>query len=94
MLFRSLPTNLPYIAASAPNLGNILVANVNTVFSSHDGGSTWQLASTGLPVMGMILGGSGPEPIRCVLQSDGLIHMYLSSRGWSVFEAVLPAATP
>ncbi len=43
----------------------------------------------------MILGGTGPEPIRWAAQSDGLIHMYLASRGWSLFEAVLaPGAIP
>ena len=88
-----LPTNLPYLAASAPNLGTIVVANVNAVFSSHDGGSTWLLASNGLPVTPMILGGSGPEPVRWAVQSDGLVHMYLASRGWSLFQAVLPAGS-
>src|SRR5581483_8447641 len=90
-----LPTNLAYLAAAAPNLGTIVVANPNAVFSSHDGGSTWMTASNGLPATPMILGGTGPEPIRWAAQSDGLIHMYLASRGWSLFEAVLaPGAIP
>src|SRR5208282_4799621 len=63
-------TNLPFLAASAPNLSTVFAANVDTVFVSHDLGRTWLLASNNLPAMGMILGGSGPEPIRWAVQSE------------------------
>jgi hypothetical protein len=87
-----LSTSVPFLSVAAPNLGSVFAADTQTVYVSHDLGSTWLLASTGLPVLDMALAGpGGTHTLRWAVQSDGLIHLYLASRGWSVFQAVLPS---
>jgi hypothetical protein len=86
-----LPTSRPFLGVAAPNLGAVFAADSQTVYVSHDLGSTWLVASIGLPVLDMALAGpGGTHTLRWAVQSDGLIHLYLASRGWSVFQAVLP----
>ena len=87
-----LSTSLPFLCVTAPNLGSVFAADPQTVYVSHDLGTTWLLASNGLPLHDMALGGpGGAQTLRWAVQSDGLVHLYLASRGWSVFQAVLPA---
>lgn len=87
-----LPTSRPFLSVAAPNLGSVFAADTQTVYVTHDLGSTWLLAPTGLPALDMALAGpGGTHTLRWAVQSDGLVHLYLASRGWSVFEAVLPA---
>jgi hypothetical protein len=80
----SLPSNLPFTAVEAPDLGSVFVSSIANVYSSHDLGSSWMIASDGLPVVAQA------TDLHAVTQPDGTRYLYLATYGWSLWRAALP----
>jgi hypothetical protein len=79
-----LPASLGFLSVDGPALGSIFVATNDRVFVTHDLGSTWLLASDGLPAVVQ------SNELHYALNPDGQAYMYLSTYGWSMFRAALP----
>ena len=79
-----LPTSLPFTAVAAADTGWVFAATRQQVYVTHDLGSTWLVASTGLPAVAQA------ESLRYVQQPDGSRFLYLATYGWSMFRARLP----
>ena len=78
-----LPSNLPFVSVDGPGLNSVFAANRNQVFVSHDLGTSWLLASDGLPAV------TNVQELHYVLQPDNKQYMYFGSSGCSMLRTPL-----
>jgi len=78
-----LPPFLQFVGLDGTR-GSLFAANLGQVFVTHDLGSTWLLASEGLPTV------AHSSDLHWVLQTDATQYVYLATYGWSIFRARLP----
>jgi hypothetical protein len=81
----TLPSELPFTSVEALDLGSVFVASRTNVYSTHNLGSSWMVASDGLPYVAQ------GRDLRAVKQPDGTMYLYLATYGWSLWRAKLPA---
>ncbi|WP_428488256.1 hypothetical protein [Rhodopila sp.] len=80
----SLPNTVPFTSIEAPDLNAVFVASRTNVYSTHDSGNTWMIASDGLPYVDQGM------DLQAMTQPDGTRYLYLATYGWSLWRAKLP----
>ena len=80
----TLTNALPFNAVALPDLGSLFAISAKSVFVSHDLGTTWLTANSGLP--------SVPQgtDLTVVTQPNGTSYLYMASYGRSLWRALLP----
>jgi hypothetical protein len=80
----ALPHVLPFKAIAAADLRSIFVANDTGLYDTHDGGTTWNNASDGLPSV------ITANDLQIATEPDGGTFVYLATCGRSLWRAQLP----
>jgi hypothetical protein len=78
-----LPNNVSFKSVVVPDLLHVYAASNTNVYSSHDFGDSWQIASDGLPLVAQSTG------LHVVTQGDGKRYLHLATKGWSLWRAEL-----
>jgi hypothetical protein len=78
-----LPNNVSFKSVVVPDLLHVFAASNTNVYSSHDFGDSWQIASDGLPLVAQSTG------LHVVTQADGKRYLHLATFGWSLWRAEL-----
>ncbi|MFM0008529.1 hypothetical protein PQR57_47560 [Paraburkholderia dipogonis] len=76
------PNNLPFSSIAAEDINNVFVSTSGPVYDTHDGGSTWNLATIGLPII------TQANELRVVTDPNGT-YLYLATFGRSLWRAKL-----
>jgi hypothetical protein len=79
----TLPNGLPFTSIEASSLGSVFVVSRANVYSTHNLGSSWMIASDGLPYVAQGM------DLQKVTQPDGTSYLYLATYGWSLWRAKL-----
>jgi len=81
----NLPHNLPFNSIAAADLRSIFVSTSARVYDTHDGGSTWNQASDGLPSNITVR-----NELHVVTEPSGTTYLYLATYGRSLWRTRLP----
>jgi PQQ-like domain len=78
----NLPNNLPFTSLAGTDINDLYVSTSGPVYDTHDAGSTWNVASNGLPTI------TQASELRVVADPSGT-YLYLASYGRSLWKARL-----